>query len=124
MSYKEEETWFHGSPLDLETLRKGSSITRIEKLAQAFSSEPGIVSVSDNDEIRHNGKSKGRVYKVSDKVTSDDIYEHPGSSIKGWEWITKKEFKLEFLYEYEVSHYPDDILSESEVNQLKISRGR
>jgi hypothetical protein len=118
MSLKKQRTWFHGSPSKLETLRKGSTITQIEKLAQAFSSKPGIVSVSDDGKIRHNGKSKGCVYKVTDRVTTDDIYEHPRSSMKkGWEWITKKEFKLEFLYE--VSPSPDDILSENEIREIK-----
>ena len=117
MSLKKQGTWFHGSPSELKTLRKGSSITQIEKLAQVFSSKPSIVSVSDDGTIRHNGKSKGRVYRVTDKVTPDDIYEHPRSPIKGWEWITKKEFKLEFLYE--VSHSPDDILTENEIREIR-----
>ncbi len=102
MSLKKPKTWFHGSPLELGTLRKGSSITHIEKLAQAFSSKPSIISISDDGKIKHNGKSRGRVYKVSDGVTIDDIYEHPRSSTENrWEWLTKKEFKLEFLYERE-----------------------
>ena len=117
MSLKKQRTWFHGSPLELELLRKGSSITQTEKLAQAFSTKPSLVSVSDDGKIKHNGKSKGRIYRVTGMVTIDDIYEHPRSK-NGWEWITKKEFKLEFLYEYEISHYPDDILSENEIRQL------
>jgi len=117
MSSKKQVTWFHGSPLKLETLRKGSAITQNEKLAHVFSTRPSIVSVSDDGTIKHNGKSKGRVYKVADRVTSDDIDEHPRSSMnKGWEWITKKEFSLEFLYE--VSPSPEDILSEREIREL------
>jgi hypothetical protein len=123
MSLKKQGTWFHGSSSELETLRKGSSITQIEKLAQAFATGPGMVSVSDDGKIRHNGKLKGRVYRVTDRVNADDIYEHPGSSMKGWEWITKKEFKLEFMYEYEVSHYPDDILTENEIREIRERRG-
>ena len=123
MSLKKRGTWFHGSPSELETLLKGSSITQIEKLAQVFSSKPSILSVSDDGKIRHNGKSKGRVYRVTNRVTTDDIYEHPRSSMKGWEWITKKEFKLKFLYEYEISHYPDDILSKSEIREIRKRTG-
>jgi hypothetical protein len=120
MSLTKQGAWFHGSPLAMETLRKGSSITQIEKLAQAFSSKPSIVSVSDNGKIRHDGKLRGRVYKIADRVTAEDIYEHPRSSMESrLEWITKKEFKLEFLYEYEVSHYPNDILSENEIRELR-----
>lgn len=117
MSLKKQATWFHGSPLELETLRKGSTITHIEKLAQVFSTKPSIVSVSDDEKMRHNGMSKGRVYRVIG-VTADDIYEHPRSSMnKGWEYLTKKEFKLEFLYE--VSSCPGDILSETEIREIR-----
>ncbi len=87
-------------------------------MAQAFSCKPGIVSVSDDGKIKHNGKAKGRVYRVTDKVTTDDIFKHPRSSWKkGWEWITRKEFKLEFLYEFSPS--PDDILSADEIRELR-----
>ena len=86
MSFEKEKTWFHGSPSELQTLRKGSTITQNEKLAQVFSHKPTIVSVSDDGKIRHNGKAKGRVYRISDEVTANDISEHPRSE-KGWEWI-------------------------------------
>ena len=114
-----QATWFHGSPLELEALRKGSSITQMEKLAQAFSTKPSIISVSDDGKIKHSGKRNGRVYSVTGKVTTDDIYEHPRSTMKGWEWITKKEFNIEFLYEYDISRYPEDILSEDEIRELR-----
>jgi len=111
MSLGNDKTWFHGSPLELATLRKGSSITQIEELARVFSHRPGIVSVSDDGTIKHNGKEKGRVYRVTGAVTAADIHEHPRSSWQqGWEWITNREFKLEFLYE--ISPSPDDILSD------------
>ena len=123
MSPKKQGTWFHGSPLVLKILRKGSSITQSEELAQAFSTRPSIVSVSDDGKIKHNGKSKGRVYKVAGRVTADDIYEHPRSAWKkGWEWLTKKEFKLEFLYK--VSNSPEDMLTESEIRELKEHNSR
>jgi hypothetical protein len=121
MSHKKEKIWFHGSPLELETLRKGSTITLIEKLAQIFSHKPGIVSVSDDGEIKHDGKLKGRVYRIAEEVTADDIYEHPKSST-GWEWLTNRELKLEFLYE--ISCSLDDILTDSEVKELKTRKGR
>lgn len=118
MAVKKQETWFHGSPSELEILREGSSITRNEKLARAFSTRPGIVSVSDDGEIKHNGKLTGRVYRIIEKVTPEDIYPHPKSSMDtGWEWITKREFRLEFLYEYSPS--PEDILSENEIIEMQ-----
>ena len=66
MTLKNQSTWFHGSPLNLEKLCKGSSITQIEKLARVFSTKPTIVSVSDDGSIRHNGKEKGYIYKIID----------------------------------------------------------
>jgi hypothetical protein len=113
-----QDTWFHGSPFALKMLRKGSSITQIENLAQAFSTRPSMVSVSDDGKIRHNGQSKGRIYRVAG-ITANDVYQHPRSSIgSGWEWLTKRDFELEFLYEYDVSYHPDDVLSEDEIREI------
>ena len=54
-------------------------------------------------------------------MTTDDIIEHPQSSMKkGSECITNKEFKLQFLYE--ISYPPDDILSENEIEELKMRK--
>ena len=92
-------------------------MTQIEKIARAFSTKPTIVSVSDDGSIRHNGKVKGYIYQIIDTVTPDDIYKHPATTMdEGWEWITRKDFRLEFLYEYEST--PDDILSEDEIKVL------
>ena len=102
----------------LEKLCKGSSITQLEKLVRAFSTKPAVVSVSDDGSIRHNGMEKGYIYKIIDTVTPDDIYIHPKTKIdESWEWITRKEFRLEFLYEYE--SIPDDTLSEDEISTLR-----
>ena len=118
MSLTNKSNWFHGSPLRLEKLCKGSSITQIEKLARAFSTKPAIVSVSDDGSIRHNGKVKGYVYQIIDTVTPDDIYKHPATTMEEeWEWITRKDFRLELLYEYE--RKPDDTLSEDEISTLR-----
>ena len=118
MSLKNKATWFHGSPFFLKKLRKGSSITQNEKLAQAFSTKPTIVSVSDDGSIRHNGKEKGQVYKIIDTVTSNDIHQHPATMMnEEWEWITKRDFNLQFLYEY--TSTADDFITEEEIRALK-----
>ena len=118
MSFEDQSTWFHGFPLRLKKLCKGSSITQIEQLARAFSTKPTIVSVSDDGSIRHNDKEKGYIYKIIDTVTPDDIYKHPKTTMdEEWEWITRKDIRLEFLYEYVST--PDDILSEDEIKALK-----
>jgi len=75
-----------------------------------------MVSVSDDGKIRHDGKAKGRIYRIAEEVNAGDVFEHPRST-KGWEWITNREFKLEFLYE--ISHSPEDILTEEEIKELR-----
>ena len=102
----------------LEKLCKGSSITQLEKLVRAFSTKPAVVSVSDDGSIRHNGMEKGYIYKIIGTVKPDDVYKHPATTMdEGWECITRKDFRLEFLYEYERT--PDDILSEYEIKTLR-----
>lgn len=118
MALKNQSVWFHGSPVKLEKLCKGSSITHLEKLARAFSTKPTIVSVSDDGSIRHNGKEKGYIYQIIDMVTPDDIYKHPATTMdEDWEWITRKDLRLKFLYEY--TSTPDNILSEDEIRTLR-----
>ena len=39
--------WFHGSPLRLETLTTGSTITPLRDLARVFSHKPALVSLDD-----------------------------------------------------------------------------
>ena len=118
MSSKKQEIWYHGSPYKIEILREGSSITWNEKLAQAFSTRPEIVSVSDDGDVKHNGKLTGHVYRIVERIVPEDVYPHPKSSMDtGWEWITKREYRLVFLYEYIPS--PEDILSEDEILKLQ-----
>ena len=113
-----QQSWFHGSSLKLDTLKEGSSITRIEELARAFSTRPGLVSVSDDGIIKHDGKMKGKIYRIAEQVTDKDIRPHPASSMeKDWEWVINRELKLEFLYEFVPS--ARDVLSEEKLNQLK-----
>ena len=118
MTIQKHDAWFHGSPLTLTVLRKGSTITRNEDLARAFSRKPEIVSVSDDGRIQHDGTSRGFVYRLAGRVTADDITAHPNSSMnQGQEWITKKDFELAFLYE--VTDTGDAILTGDELEVLK-----
>jgi len=99
----------------------GSWITACSPSSNSTHHKPTIVSVSEDSRIRHNGKARGRVYRIANEVTTDDVSEHPRSSMrKGWEWVTNREFKLEFLYE--ISCSPDDILSEKEIKELKMRK--
>ena len=46
--------WYHGSPYELTTIRKGSTITPNIDLARVFSHKPSCVSIEDNELIKHN----------------------------------------------------------------------
>lgn len=90
--------WYHGSPCKIESLQKGSSITRNKELAIAFSHKPTELSVSDDGEISHNGKFEGYLYLVDEPLTEEDIYVHQAClEDDPWEWLTRREIKLKML---------------------------
>ena len=99
----EGKTWYHGSPLLLEALATGSSITRNRDLAIAFSHKPTRLGVSDDGVISHNGKQSGYLYRVAELVSPEDIHVHP--TVKAvtpddpWEWLTNRQFRLELIQE-------------------------
>ena len=70
------ETWYHGTPLQLETLRSGSTITQDRHLAEVFSHKPSIVSVQDDGTIRHNGTQPGLLYRVTEKINPLAAHDH------------------------------------------------
>ena len=88
-------SWFHGSPLELATLRVGSTITQYRRLAEVFSHKPAIVSAEDDGSIRHNGIAEGYLYLVADLQQPGDLIPHPSSSMStGWEWLTTRELPV------------------------------
>ena len=96
-------TWYHGSPLKLKKLEKGSTITPDKNLAKIFSHKPSIVSISDKGEIKHDGEKKGYLYKIAEKVNKKVIYPHPDSYMeKGKGWLTRCELKLELIKEVNI----------------------
>ena len=100
----ESQVWYHGSPLLLEILATGSSITRNRELAIAFSHKPSQIWITDEDEmIHHNGEQNGYLYEVAELVSLEDIYVHPDILIVNpndpWEWLTKKPFRLKLIQE-------------------------
>jgi hypothetical protein len=91
--------WFHGSPLELEMLAAGSTITRCRTVAEAFSHQPTRVSVGDEDRpvtVAHNGVLPGFLYVVDESVADSDIHPHPNSAFPGggMEWITDRPLRL------------------------------
>ena len=93
-----DSTWYHGSPLQLNVLCVGSTITTDRDLARVFSHKPAIVSIDDDGAIRHTGTVPGLLYRVAEEVSAGDIYPHPRSSMgPGKEWLTRRELRLELI---------------------------
>jgi hypothetical protein len=102
----ESQLWYHGSPLLLEILAIGSSITRNKELAIAFSHKPSRLEASGNGKIltiHHNGEQNGYLYEIAELVSLEDIYVHPDINIVNpndpWEWLTKRPFRLKLIQE-------------------------
>lgn len=94
----EGKPWYHGSPLKLDAIRKGSTITQDRDLARVFSHKPSIVSVSDEGWIKHDGATPGLLYRIAEKMKPGDIRPHPGSSVReGSEWLTERELRVSLV---------------------------
>lgn len=52
------KAWFHRSPVILNELLVGSTITQDRNLARIFSHKPSIVAKDENGMIFHNGKEE------------------------------------------------------------------
>jgi hypothetical protein len=109
--------WYHGSPLRLEVLRAGSSITQLINLVRAFSHKPALMSVNNETSIKHNGTQPGFLYVVDEVLTPDDVFplDHPANASQ-WEWITRHDVRLRLLEETRVR--AEDVLSETEIETL------
>ena len=89
--------WYHGSPLYLERLHVGSSITQDRDLARVFSHKPSLVSRSTRS-IKHSGEVPGYLYRVVDEIGPKDAYPHPTTAIEpGHEWLTSRELRVELI---------------------------
>ena len=101
-SHLDDGDWFHGSPLKLDVLAVGSTITRCRAVAEAFAHKPTLVSIGDADgklDISHNGALPGLLYVVDEPVEDDDVHPHPNSSFPGGglEWITDRPLRLRLI---------------------------
>jgi len=111
--------WFHGSPLRLTTLRKGSTITPDRDLARVFSHRPSLVSIKTGPHgfIRHSGTDPGFLYFV-EVGTKADVIPHPTTTMEpGDEWITTRDLPLSLIEPTVVRE--EERLSDDEVAQLK-----
>ena len=87
--------WYHGSPLNLDHLKIGSTVTRQRHLAEVFSSKPTLVCLEDDGSIRHNGVMPGHLYRLAETPLPGDLVSHPHSSMDpGLEWLTTRELRL------------------------------
>ena len=119
------QTWYHGSQQALTELRVGSSITQNRSLAKAFSHRPSLVTLSDPSEsfsdglnVKHNGVTPGFLFTVSEAIDPKDIYPHPHpANADGWEWLTRRELKLEFIEETVVSDH--ELLTDEDIAELR-----
>ena len=102
--------WYHGSPLRLKVLQKGSTVTPVVALAEAFSHKPGTVSITIRDgdashqvTIEHDGRQHGYLYKVLVEDPARDLVPHPGSTCApGEEVLTTRDLPLQFIRELPV----------------------
>jgi len=89
--------WYHGSNLELEILREGSTITQWRELAEAFATKPTALGYDKIfSPIYHNGTEPGILYIVDEPIVMDvDIYQHPRTTMdNGVEFLTKKPLRL------------------------------
>jgi hypothetical protein len=112
------ETWYHGSPLQLTTLRAGSTITRNRDVARVFSHKPPIVSMDDDGTIRHTGTVPGYLYRIDEPLGPEDVYPHPRTTMQpGLEWLTRRELRLSLIGPTEVRE--EERLTEEQVAELR-----
>lgn len=113
MQFDPQLPWYHGSPLELTLLRRGSTITQKLALARIFSHKPTLVSVTDDGQIRHNGILRGYLYAIVDRVQPEDVAPHPYTTMgPGDEWLTTREFHVQLLGRVEL--LPEEQLTAEE----------
>jgi hypothetical protein len=113
MTTRAHTEWFHGSPLELTSLRAGSTVTPIPALAKAFAHKPSSLNIqvhedTDNGkrniEISHNGTKPGYLYRVAVNKPARDLAPHPGAvGAPGEEVLTTRELALDFVEELSVT---------------------
>ncbi len=110
--------WYHGSPLKLKVLLKGSTITQKRDLARVFSHKPSVVSIDDDGRIMHNGTLPGYLYEIAEPVMPEDVKPHPRTTMQpGDEWLTTRPLPVVLLSETKPD--PMEVLTPEELARLK-----
>ncbi len=113
--------WYHGSPLALDHLRSGSTVTRDRRLAEAFSHKPTLLVVDDDGCIRHDGTAPGRLYRLAEQLLPGDLQPHPHTVMApGVEWLTTRELALELLGPVEIGE--GELFTADDVARLRQGR--
>ena len=89
--------WYHGSNIEFDVLREGSTITQWKELAEAFATKPTQLSYDEIlSPISHNGTEPGLLYIIDEPLEIGvDIYQHPRTTMdQGVEFLTKRELNL------------------------------
>jgi hypothetical protein len=118
MEFDQDKPWYHGSPLKLEVLREGSTMTQWQELARVFSHKPAVVCISDDRRIRHNGTLPGYLYEIVEPVGSEDVIPHPRTTMEpGDEWLTARDLRLRLIGE--TVPLPEELLSDADIAALR-----
>ena len=109
--------WYHSSQQELTRLRSGSSITQSRDVAKAFSHRPSLLSMSDKS-LKHDGVTPGYLHVVAEEIAPDDVRPHPHPvNAARWEWLTRRELRLELIERTEVA--VEESLTDEEVAELR-----
>ena len=118
----DDQTWYHGSPYELTSIRAGSTITQDRDLARVFSHKPPVVSMGDDGSLRHTGTAPGYLYRIAEPVGAEDVYSHPRSTMPpGAEWLTRRELRLALIGPTEVRD--EERLTEQDLAELRRLHG-
>jgi hypothetical protein len=110
-------TWYHGSNVELASLRVGSSVTEDRNLARAFSHQPTLLGRSDGS-VRHNGTEPGFLYEVAETLSDSDLEKHPHPANEdGWEWLTTREVAVTLLERTQPR--PEELFSDDEIARIR-----
>ncbi|HUV03595.1 MAG TPA: hypothetical protein VMX94_00640 [Armatimonadota bacterium] len=104
---QQHKEWYHGSPLRIDTLCAGSTVTPVPDLARAFSHKPTRLDITIREKdgerivtIRHNGRQSGFLYRVQVGDPAQDLRPHPTSTCApGEEVLATRDLPLEFISE-------------------------
>ncbi len=122
-TYDADGKWYHGSPLELNVLLEGSTITQKRDLARIFSHKPAMVSIDDNGHILHSGVQPGYLYEIVETVTPDDVYPHPRTTMEpGDEWLITRPLKVTLICE--TIPDPEEQLTEDDLAMYRELRQR